>query len=125
MVFKKEYIKSPPEWFKKIHSGDYALQLLLAHQGSIRYINEIMSVYRKHIGSLSAEIGENMIYVYKKQIKLLMFFNEFTDSKYKSYINKKIFSLIIASVINLVQRSWSFLKKTFVSLRFNREINHV
>jgi glycosyltransferase involved in cell wall biosynthesis len=61
-----------PDWFQYCKSGDIPFLLLLSLKGSIRYIDEIMGVYRIHdkgVSSSSAHRGYNkiisMIYIYQ------------------------------------------------------------
>ena len=53
MVFRRfEFLVDPPDWFLKVLQGDYGIALLVARQGRWKYIDEAMSVYRKHQGGL-------------------------------------------------------------------------
>jgi glycosyltransferase involved in cell wall biosynthesis len=93
MVFRKNAIMPLPEWFSNIYNGDLALQLLLADKGKIKYLNEVMCVYRKNEGALSAGIGKNYILINDKIIQLLALFNDFSEFKYDLLIKKKILKL--------------------------------
>ena len=87
IVLRSDYLVIPA-WFSEIYNGDYAIQLLLAEKGKISYINDTMSVYRKHSGGLNRNVKQSI--VRKNQIKLLHYFNFHTDFTYSSLINKKI-----------------------------------
>jgi glycosyltransferase involved in cell wall biosynthesis len=41
-----------PEWFRKTAKGDYGLVVLLAEKGIGKYIPDVMSVYRLHVGGV-------------------------------------------------------------------------
>ena len=45
IVFRNGLIGEFPDWFWKIVSADYALQLLLAGQGKLKYFKQVNSVY--------------------------------------------------------------------------------
>ena len=45
IVFRNGLIGEFPDWFWKIVSADYALQLLLADRGKLKYFNQVNSVY--------------------------------------------------------------------------------
>ncbi|MBX0292139.1 glycosyltransferase [Hymenobacter sp. HSC-4F20] len=54
MLFVKVALTLPlPAWFAEVHSGDYTLQLLATRTGSIYYLPDAMSVYRRHATSLT------------------------------------------------------------------------
>jgi glycosyltransferase involved in cell wall biosynthesis len=58
IVYRREPIRVVPEWYQRMVVGDYPLFLLLAYHGNIRYINQVMSVYRKHPGGIwTSNIG--------------------------------------------------------------------
>jgi len=110
MVFRKDAIMPLPEWFANIYNGDWALQLLLADKGKIKYLNEVMSVYRKNMGALSAGIGRNNIYVNTEKIKLLNYFNEYSNFKYSKLINKVIIKFEKEIKTLILNRKMPFLK---------------
>ena len=87
MVFRNESLKLPV-WFKHIYNGDYALQLLLASEGKIRYIDEVMSIYLRQAGSLGSKMEE--VVVWQHKIKLMVYFNSHTNFKYKELIDNQI-----------------------------------
>ncbi|MFW9989564.1 MAG: glycosyltransferase [Candidatus Odinarchaeota archaeon] len=93
IVLRSNYIFPLPNWYKDIHNGDYALLLLLANKGRIRYLNEVMSIYRKSGSSLSDGIGKKHISINNKMINLLTYFNDYTELKYQNHIKNRIFKL--------------------------------
>ena len=90
MLLRKEYITPLPDWFKDVYNGDWAIQMILSTKGKIKYIDELMSVYRKNQGALSGGIGKNIEYVNNQRIKLLNYFNEHSNYQYNSIIEEKI-----------------------------------
>lgn len=48
LVIKNSSIQNLPEWFSKMHSCDWTIQIMAARYGKMKYFNEIMSTYRKH-----------------------------------------------------------------------------
>jgi glycosyltransferase involved in cell wall biosynthesis len=57
-VFRNNLIKEFPEWFKEVALGDLPLFILLAQYGKIRFLNEIMGVYRVNNESVWAKKNE-------------------------------------------------------------------
>jgi hypothetical protein len=51
-VFRNKLINEIPEWYLKCPIGDYPLHMLNAQFGKIRYIPEVMGVYRIHSGGI-------------------------------------------------------------------------
>ncbi len=94
MVIRKKHITPLPEWFQDIYNGDYALHLLLAEKGKIKYCDEVMSVYRKQSGSLSCNPLITTDFVNKSIINLLQYFDKETNNKYHEIIIQRINSII-------------------------------
>lgn len=51
-VFRKNLIAGIPSWVHTLPLGDWPLFVLLAEKGSIRYLDEVMGVYRIHPGGV-------------------------------------------------------------------------
>lgn len=47
LVVKSESIKKLPDWFDKIQSCDWTVQVVAVQSGKMKYFNEIMSTYRR------------------------------------------------------------------------------
>lgn len=97
IVFKKEDYDSPL-WAKMVSGPDYAFQLRLATKGNLFAINDIMSVYRKHDGGVSANQPTN--YSSLKKIETLSYFNLISDFRYNSVIQEKIKEICKVIYIN-------------------------
>ena len=52
VMARSEILATLPEWRVKIWCGDVLFRLWCAHHGNLGYLNEIMSVYRRHPGCL-------------------------------------------------------------------------
>jgi glycosyltransferase involved in cell wall biosynthesis len=55
-VFRNNSLQFP-EWFEKMPAGDYPLHLLNAQYGKIKFISEVMAVYRVHKGGIWSMIN--------------------------------------------------------------------
>jgi glycosyltransferase involved in cell wall biosynthesis len=60
-IFRK-YLSEIPDWFYQCPIGDYPLHLLNAQYGKIKFIDEVMGVYRVHKGG----IWETKSWAYRK-----------------------------------------------------------
>jgi glycosyltransferase involved in cell wall biosynthesis len=52
VVFRKTNVQNYPDWTKKVPFGDWPQHFLNATHGKIRYIDELMAVYRVHSGGV-------------------------------------------------------------------------
>lgn len=59
VVFRKKNIEKIPPLFFRLDVGDWALHLLNAQKGKIRYFKDCMSVYRQHEGGMWSSLGNN------------------------------------------------------------------
>ena len=85
MVFKNNVLTDESERFlRKIHNGDLGLQLICADNGKVKYVNRVMSVYRKTGNSLSNTLNKE--YVFEQTKKSISEFNIYTNYKYNSQI---------------------------------------
>jgi len=118
MVYRCNCISPLPEWFGEIYNGDYALQLLLSHQGKIKYINENMGVYRKQPGGLNATMQNKIVWRHK--ISLMNYFNIYTNFKYNDLIKKRIDELFEEYGVILKGKQNKFFKLFTVSFWIKR-----
>lgn len=51
-IFRNGLIKTFPVWFKDAPVGDYVLHMLNARHGMIKYMPDVMGVYRTHSGGM-------------------------------------------------------------------------
>lgn len=73
---------------KKIIGGDKLLQLLCFHKGRIHYLDNVMAVYRKHLGGVS--FNRQLESHYLDSICLFHHVNKFFKRQYKGTLNKKL-----------------------------------
>ncbi len=88
VVFERDPGFILPDWFYFCKSGDIPFLLLLSLQGKLKYLNEVMGVYRLHDNGISAtHIGYDkivaMIYIYEN-------FNVHTNYKFKDRIREAV-----------------------------------
>lgn len=73
ILFRNKLFTSFPDCFMEIVTGDYATSLLIASYGKLRYMPDIMAVYRRHPSSnWSAIAHEARLYSWIKMLKLLI-----------------------------------------------------
>lgn len=129
LFFVKKFVDNPPFFYNSAHVGDYPLQMWLASQGSVYYIDEFMAAYRTGVeGSWTnlihsgPNITEKAINVKRADIQLLEEFNQFTNEKYAHVIEetklKKEFQIL------LLQNSIEELKNEKFKNQY-KELSHL
>jgi glycosyltransferase involved in cell wall biosynthesis len=53
IMYRKSAFTGYPKWFYESKSGDIPMQIMVARNGKIKYLDELMSAYRKHAGGTS------------------------------------------------------------------------
>lgn len=89
IVFRKSAIKYP-EWHARIINGDILLTTLLRDKGKIFFMNDTMSVYRKHLGGLSFQINKIPFEYLQRLKELYVDLDQYFDYRYTDIIEKKI-----------------------------------
>ncbi len=92
IFYRKEFLDNPPNWFFKAPFGDTPTALILQTKGYIYFMAKHMSVYRVNVSvSWNNTIQNNKIKAIasqKKMIIILQEFNNYTNFRYDSDINK-------------------------------------
>jgi glycosyltransferase involved in cell wall biosynthesis len=112
IVGRTEFMRYNPDWLCRIYSGDYSLILKLHIQGSIYYINEIMSVYRisQTGSSMTALMKGKNFFILRQKILLLESLNAGTNYKYSIEIDKEIIRLKKELLFQKAKSSRSYFK---------------
>ncbi len=102
MLFLRKHINERPEWMNRSPAGDLPLMLLLASNGKIGYIDDLMSVYR--VMSSSTSWSASMQNRSRRKIhhyailKMWSDFDKWTEHKYHKYVVRK-----------MMMNRWNFL----------------
>ena len=86
VMMRRKFAHSLPEWFLHSKSGDIPLYVILAEQGPIGYLPEVMSVYRKNEGGISMTDHVHSEAFIKNRIFMYSKINEYTHKKYDHLI---------------------------------------
>lgn len=89
MVYRHKIVKYP-SWSTQIVNSDYLLVLLLAQQGKIYYMQDVMSVYRRHQGGMSYSIQQNIIKFNEGLIQLMKNTKELYGGEHSDSFDKAI-----------------------------------
>ena len=115
VVYRKSSI-GIPDWFSKVPFGDYALHIIAASTGKIKYINEVMGVYRIHqsgIHGFMTGSNKGLTEAYIKHFKFwkVIIENDIADKK-------KVIKPLLRS-INLVISFAIKSSQPGISIQFN------
>jgi glycosyltransferase involved in cell wall biosynthesis len=95
-MFRSEYALLPLAFVLR-KTGDYSRAVYLATQGKVRYLHDVMSVYRKFSGDSwtskmyrSSDSTQKQIAYREEKIKMLQNVDEYTQGLYSSAIQTKI-----------------------------------
>jgi glycosyltransferase involved in cell wall biosynthesis len=120
VMMRRKYVDSLPSWFQETKSGDIPLYTILTKNGSIAYLPEVMSVYRKQLAGVSyTDIHHDATFI-KNRIFMYSSINKHTNYKYSTYIDKIVseYYLNLADSIqygnNPILRLWYTLKSIFI-----------
>ena len=91
-VIRQEAIcKDRPGWFYRCVSGDLVITAWAAGYGKCRFFNKIMSVRRKHPGSITN--NKNVTVAYQTWINAFLGLDRHYEYRYRNLINHKIDAL--------------------------------
>ena len=109
IMYRQSKYESDLMWVKKSPIGDYPLVLMLAHNGKVAYINELMSVYR--VMAINSWTARAKNWTLKqalkhriKVIKMLMGFNDWSKHKYSSIVLQRILKISYGSVLVVLRK---------------------
>lgn len=84
-IYRNNLFKKLPDWYYDAFPGDWPLHILNAQFGKIKYIDEIMAVYRIHEGG-SVSMGKTLEFNYERYIKTFKAIEKDKEIKHKMTI---------------------------------------
>ncbi|MBK8443066.1 MAG: glycosyltransferase [Sphingobacteriales bacterium] len=127
IVFRRELLRTIPNWFYFSPFGDWSLQLYLSQFGKIRYLSDIMSVYRRHDGGIHSGLIKTVEGTERLLNLHILFYNilsknlELGDFKSnKSNYYSQIYQTAIKSLIKLgaIDKAMYFNEELFKEIGF-------
>jgi len=112
---RKLFLPEVPHWINGLMAIDRPLQLILASNGKVGFINENMGVWRVHNEGISQIqwLGKERTFE-KSQIQILKRFNTYSNYKYSNIIYPKLYKLYNA----LFEKNKDY-KKDFLLIRYD------
>jgi glycosyltransferase involved in cell wall biosynthesis len=93
VMFRRRWLSKLPPEFDRLQIGDWPCFALLASQGNMAYINEVMGVYRIHPGGMFSRGGwtpEKRIQVGKAQLECLETVDAYFGYQYHHLIKRRV-----------------------------------
>ncbi|MEY4954436.1 MAG: hypothetical protein RI981_521 [Bacteroidota bacterium] len=121
VMMRRKYAHPLPEWFLNSKSGDIPLYVILAEQGPIGYLPEVMSVYRKNEGGISMTDHVQADAFIKNRIFMYSSINAHTKYKYKHLIKPILQAYYLMRMdcnenkSNKVKQAFYFCRATFLN----------
>jgi glycosyltransferase involved in cell wall biosynthesis len=103
VMFQNGLFSDFPDWVYSLTMTDWLLDVLNARYGSIKYINEVMGVYRVHSGGVWSSIGE--IEHLKADIQFLTNINEYLNFEFDHIIQQTLDSRWAAFAETLIENA--------------------
>lgn len=119
-MFRNHLLTDFPGVYFEGTGGDRRLFLLLSLHGKCRYINDVVGVYRRHSGGLSARKG-NFAEVLKsgeETIRNAESWNRYLNGQYQAEENS-VRHRVSLSLVGLSLRYWKLLK----AIQYSRSVN--
>lgn len=124
VMYVRELMDNPPDFYLKAKVGDFPLYMALADQGAVYYMNENMSAHRIKVPGSWTERNTTGQNANKKiamncdnDIWILENFNDYTKGKYSSVVEKELTKRYLRRMILLNEYEKidkiDFLKKLF------------
>jgi predicted O-linked N-acetylglucosamine transferase (SPINDLY family)/predicted SAM-dependent methyltransferase/GT2 family glycosyltransferase len=92
VMYRNGIITEFPSWYKNLGMGDWSLSILIAEQGRIGFIDEVMSAYRNHSRGIWS--SKNKDYQLTETIRMLNVFRRYfaakNNQRYQEILNTSI-----------------------------------
>ena len=109
-----------PRWLPTVSACDMVLYMLIAREGNIYVLPDVMSVYRGHVASLTSSGTEygSVIRFHMLSIRILRLMNRFLKRVYQ----KKIYPIISRYY---VECSMNYLRKSQRDMKMSKDMAHL
>ncbi|SDL45398.1 glycosyltransferase [Siphonobacter aquaeclarae] len=123
IVLRKTFLPKLPDWISQSKSGDIPLNILLAQRGPVGYINEVMSVYRKHAGGQSNTDHRWEAHFLFNRINMYEHLDRETGYAYTDRFKRTMaeFYWLLPDTADFENRFWPRLKYTLKAVNYHPE----
>ena len=121
ILLRKTFLPVLPAWIAESKSGDIPLNILLAQRGPIGYLDDVMSVYRKHGGGQSNTDHRWQAGFLFNRINMYQHLDQETGYAYRERFRKTMaeFYWHLPDTVEYRERLWYRLLYTWRAVRYN------
>ena len=118
MMFRNKPIKWP-EWINKVTALDMVLFMILAEKGCIYRLDEVMSVYRHNVKSITSTQPQfgNQIAFNNQSIELVVQMDEYWMHKYQTQISRVVARYYVNNMFCYLSKSYRNFAKAIEMAR--------
>jgi len=123
-TYRNYLIKKLPVWYyNECPINEWPIYILLAEHGKIKYINEVMAIYRRHEGAYNSR--HNMVYKVKDVITVVHLANKHLNYKFDKIFTQALIRCYSTILDEYIGRSFFFrLYYTIILFRLLRKYNN-
>lgn len=85
ILLRRDLLLPLPAWALEVTQMDKMMQMMLASRGRVMYVDEVMSVYRRHPGGATRLFSDPLFYL-EDSIRLYTHFDAWSEGKYRAQI---------------------------------------
>jgi glycosyltransferase involved in cell wall biosynthesis len=89
-VFRNVFKQGMPDWWWKSASGDLGIFIEVARHGEIKYLPEMMGVYRKHRGGMTNIHTPQNPFFLRNRMEMFQNLDKYLDYRYTEILEKTI-----------------------------------
>lgn len=90
IMSRKSIVEKMPDWVFESKSGDIPMLIFMAKKGRIKFIDRVMSVWRRHLGGKSYSDNYKDAWFLENRIKMYSDINRELDYKYDKTIKRNL-----------------------------------
>ncbi len=126
VMMRRKYVYQLPSWFYDTVSGDIPLYVILASQGKIGYLPQVMSVYRKNLAGQSFVWKLHQTNFVKNRIQLYKNLNNYTKLVYNHKIEPILadYYYLLAKSNDLSNDLWSRILYTLKGIFYSKNFSY-
>ena len=109
LVFRNKVFGELPDWFSQVGAGHTSLQVLCASKGKMRYLREVMGVYRIHPGGICSGVkpdSQEEIDRFDLGVKKVEIINRHFDYRYDKLIRSNLIRYYYPNLVRAYVNNW-------------------
>ncbi len=123
IVLRKTFLPKLPAWMPQSKSGDIPLNILMTQRGPAGYMDEVMSVYRKHAGGQSNTDHRWQAHFLLNRINMYEHLDRETNHQFSDRFKRTMaeFYWLLPDTVEFEGKFWDRLKYTMRARKYDPE----